>query len=129
MDWTRLDDRFDVVVDFEARLPLHRVRRRIARNGRYSVTGGSLPVIARTLAAAGITAVTPGGRMGLLLWKPHQRAALQHLMAEVVGGRLRAVIDSTFQLERTADAFRRFASGDFVGKVVVTVSGAGSGDV
>jgi NADPH:quinone reductase-like Zn-dependent oxidoreductase len=121
VDWTGLDDHFDVVVDFEAWLPLHRVRRRLARGGRCSVTGGSLAVIARTVAAAGITAVTPGGRMGLLLWKPHRRADLEHLQGEVAAGRLRPVIDSTFPLERTADAFRRFASGDFVGKVVVTV--------
>jgi NADPH:quinone reductase-like Zn-dependent oxidoreductase len=120
-DWTRLDGTYDVVVDFEGWLPLHRVRRRLDRTGHYVITGGSLGVLARAAAATPWTAVTPGGRLSVLLWKPHRRSDLEALLADVATGRIRAVVDSTYPLERTADAFARFAGGEFVGKVVVTV--------
>jgi NADPH:quinone reductase-like Zn-dependent oxidoreductase len=120
-DWTGLDETYDVVVDFEGWLPLHRVRRRLDARGRYVITGGSLGVLARAAGAAGLTAVSPGGRIGVLLWKPHRRSDLERLLTDLTTARIRSVVDSTFALERTADAFRRFASGEFVGKVVVTV--------
>lgn len=41
---------------------------------------------------------------------------------EVAAGRLRPVIDTTFPLERAADAHRRMEEGDHVGKIVLTIA-------
>ena len=44
-------------------------------------------------------------------------------MRELVdNGTIRPVVDRTFPLEGTADAFRYYAEGNFTGKIVVTVN-------
>jgi len=43
------------------------------------------------------------------------------VMPLVRQGRIRPVMDSTFPLEKAADAHRRMESGEHIGKIVLTV--------
>ena len=44
---------------------------------------------------------------------------LRHVWPHLEAGRIRPVIDSTFPLDRAADAHRRMEAGDHVGKIVL----------
>lgn len=79
-----------------------------------------LPVLQRRLTITGSTLrprpVEEKGRLA--------RALREAVWPLLESGRVRPLIDSTFPLERAADAHRRMESGEHVGKIVLTVGGA-----
>ena len=108
---------FDRIVDAVAVHPLATYRRALAADGVCLLVGGRTWTILR----AGLSSVVPWGdrRVSLLIHRPNQ--GLDDLGARVAQGQVRAVIDRTFPLEEAADAFRHYATGGFVGKIVITV--------
>lgn len=119
---------YDIILDNQGASTLDANIGLLAPQGRLvivGVAGGSQAQIdLGSLMAAG--AEVSSSSLGRL--PDETRAALcAELAVEVlpalVAGRLRPVLDTTFGLERIADAHRRFTEPDRVGKVVVTVSG------
>ncbi len=58
-------------------------------------------------------------RMGLVLGKPNDAAALAAVGEMVRAGTLAPVIDRTYTLAEVPDAMRRYASGEARGKLVI----------
>jgi NADPH:quinone reductase-like Zn-dependent oxidoreductase len=121
-DFTATGATYDQILDVIANRPLRHFVRALAPAGRLSIVGGTPGVLFRALTAGPILGLATGKSIRLVIHRP-AAADLDRLSALYERGVVRPLIDSVFPLERTADAFARFATGQAVGKVVVTVAG------
>ena len=129
-DFTRGDERYDVVIDIPGNHPFAAVRRALTPHGAYVLVGhdqygregravlGSIPRMFGLMARAPFTDHVPRASFS-------SRPKLEHLRelsALAVAGALRPVIDRTFPLEEAAAAIDHLASGCARGRVVLDVS-------
>jgi NADPH:quinone reductase-like Zn-dependent oxidoreductase len=108
----RISGRYDRIVDLHASV---RCRRALAPRGVYGVIGGTLPRIGWT-ALVGLAARRK--RIGVVIHKPG-RDPLERLTPLLEAGTVVPVIDGTYPLEDARQAFERYGSGEFFGKVVI----------
>ena len=104
----------DIVVDNVGAATWPKTLRAVARGGRVLTVGGT-------------TGYDPPAQLNQLFWKqvsvigstmgdPHEFETVMRLVFE---GRLKAVVDQEFPLERGADAYRRLAEGENQGKLLL----------
>lgn len=119
-DFTATGDRYDRILDVAANRPVMHFARALAPGGRLSVVGGSPGTLLRLVTLGTVLGVLTGKRLGLVIHKVRS-SELDRLGALCAAGKLRPAIDSTYPLDRIADAFARFASGQFTGKIVISI--------
>lgn len=117
--------RHDVVIDLVGNRRLRDLARTVAPGGALVLSGGGAPGEGKFLGPLGllVRAQVYGRLARLRLLTPlatPDTASLQHLGALVVSGDVVPVVDRTYPLERTADAFRYVEQEHASGKVVVT---------
>jgi NADPH2:quinone reductase len=115
-DFTRGDDRYDVIFDAVGRSSFSRARRVLAKGGTYTSTAA----LARGI---GWSVLTPSRRTrhvrtGMSVDK---RESLAYISELVEQGRLTIPIDSTFELDQIREAHRVVDSGRKRGNVVIRV--------
>jgi len=127
-DFTRRDERYDLIVDIPGNHPFAACRRVLTPDGRYVLIGhdhygrvgrrwlGSLPRFGR-LAVLSLF-VRNLRRSGSRA--PSKREAMETLRAHLEAGDLTPVIDRTYPLSQAGAAIRYLADGDPVGRVVLT---------
>ena len=114
-DFTRLGDRFDVVVDMKTTRSPRAHARALAPGGRYVTVGGELPRLLQLLLGRLF------GRKDqhILSLKPNRD--LEALAPLLQHGTLKPVIDGPHPLSETPRLIRYFGEGRHTGKVVVAV--------
>ena len=122
-DFTRGEERYDLVLDNVENRPLSDVRRVLTTNGTLilnSGTGsGGIGLIVRLVWPL-VRSAFGRQKMRRYLSTPN-RADLEALKVLAEEGKLRPVIDRTYPLADTAEALRRVATGRARGKVVINV--------
>ncbi|WP_435201216.1 NAD(P)-dependent alcohol dehydrogenase [Janibacter sp. GS2] len=128
-DFTRGDERYDVIIDIPGNHPFSAIRRVLAPHGTYVLVGhdqygrtgravlGSIPTMFRLMARAPFSEQLPRPSFS-------SRPKLEHLTALAAlaeAGMLRSAIDRTFSLEEAGAALSHLASGTARGRVVLTV--------
>jgi len=117
-DFTKTGKRYDLILDLAAHRPLPDCMTALTTRGRYIMVGGATVRIFQTLLLGPVHAVPGKRRTGILTHKPNKNLAeIGELLRT---GKLAALIDREFSLDRIRDAFRYFASGKVRGKVVIT---------
>lgn len=114
-DFTRGDDRYDVVFDSVGRSSFAACRPVLTARGSYLPTTG---LVNNWLAVRTSLTGGPRVRTGMSVRKHAALAELRRLLSE---GRLRVIIDRTYALPDLAEAHRHVDSGHKTGNVVVTV--------
>jgi NADPH:quinone reductase-like Zn-dependent oxidoreductase len=128
IDYTREDfakngQRYDLIVDATAQRPVLTIRRSLTPTGIYVVIGGSGSSILQTLLLGRLIRAAAGQTIGLMLAKPnHDIGYLSELLDS---GKIAPVIDRTYPLHEAPDALRRIGEGRALGKLVITMTGAG----
>ena len=122
-DFTRREDRFDVVLDAACASTFHRARRVLTEVGVYLNTGGDAAAVVSTAASAVLArlgsrqrAIPMALRNGPRIW--------QRLLDLVRRQVLRAHIEEEIGLEAVADALRSMQTGHGRGKRVVRLRNA-----
>jgi len=119
-DFTRMGQRFDLVLDVTLSRSVTSQFRALSSEGRYVVVGGTTGLLLQTVTLGSLVGLMSSKKTGIVAHKPNSDD-LGHLADLVDCAQLRPVIDSTYSLEDGVAAFRRFGSGLHVGKVVITV--------
>lgn len=120
-DPTRSDQRYDLILDMQARRSAGDWRRVLTPDGAYLMVGGSARrIILGTLQ--GQLARSSGQHIGILPGWPHSRQDMEQTSALIESGKVRPAIDRTYPLARTAEALRYVADGHVLGKVVIEIA-------
>jgi NADPH:quinone reductase-like Zn-dependent oxidoreductase len=125
-DFTKGDQRYDVVIDNVANHSLSECRHVLTPNGIYVMIGGGgaseqgfLGAMGNVLKA-GLYSRLVKQKMGFMMANSNQNDLA--LLADMVqSGKLKAVIDRTYKLEQVPEAVRYVEEGHARGKVVITV--------
>ena len=125
-DFTKSDQRYDVVIDNVANHSLSEFRRVLTPNGIYVMIGGGgaseqgfLGALGRALNAA-VYGNFVKQKMGMMMAQPTTKDLT--LLAEMVeSGKLKLVIDRTYKLEQVPEAVRYMEEGHARGKVIVSM--------
>lgn len=117
-DFTRRDDRFDVVFDAACASSFRAARRVLTEAGCYINTGGATAAVASTVASAIVVRFTSRQR-AVPFTLANVPANWQRLARLAAAGALHAHVERTIALDEVADAQRRMETGHGRGKIVV----------
>ncbi len=92
----------------------------LAPDGVYALVGGSLGAILGAAVLGTWISWTGSRKMGILAVRQNKED-LATVAGLVARGELRCVIDRCYPLAEAAEAMRRLAAGEALGKVVVTM--------
>ncbi len=124
-DVTKRRDRFDVILDIAATRSVGSMRKLLVPNGQFvqvgaSKSGGWFGIFGRIIAIV-VRSRLLKQRVLMYIARTNQ-ADLTYVGELMVAGKVRAVIDRTYQLAETAEAVRYLGTGEARAKVVITVS-------
>jgi NADPH:quinone reductase-like Zn-dependent oxidoreductase len=117
-DFTRTDERYDLVLDLVAHRSAFACRRVLAPGGRYWCVGGPVRTLVAIVTVGSIIGRLSGRRLGMLVVRlgPTHFSPLADLC---VAGDIGLHIDRTFGLDEVPEALRYVGEGLARGKVVV----------
>jgi len=125
-DFTKGEQRYDVIVDNVANHSLSECRRVLNPKGKYVMIGGGganeqgfIGVMARPLKAM-ILSRFVGQQMGMMMAEPSQKD-LTVLADMMQSGKIKPVIDRTYKLDQVPDAIRYLEEGHARGKVIIAM--------
>lgn len=118
-DFTRCDDRYDVILDARATRSPFEIRRALREGGRYVAVGGRSGRILQILAAAPLLARLHRVHLHILPLEPNRD--LEKVLALWSTRGLGCPIDGPFALEDLPRALELFGSARHIGKVVIRV--------
>ena len=125
-DFSKGDQRYDVLIDNVANHSLSESRRVLTANGIYVMVGGGsaneqglVGALGKALNAAVYSRFIKQ-KMGMMMAQP-STADLTLLAGMVESGKLKTVIDRTYKWDPTVDAIRYVEEGHARGKVIITV--------
>lgn len=123
-DVTRSGERFDLLIDIAGTRPLGRLRRVLAPGSTVVLVGG--PRKGRLLGPLGhvirskLRSIVTRQRLTFFV-ASLDKEGMETLRGLFEAGKLTSVVDSTYPLERLADALDHMAEGHPRGKIVVTL--------
>jgi len=123
-DFTRREDRFDVIFDAACASSFAAARRVLTESGAYLNTGEDMASVVRTAASAVLTrlrsrqrAIPVSLKNASPIWRRVVDLARQ--------GTLRPHVERTIAMDEVADAFRAMETGHGRGKIVVRLQAVG----
>ncbi len=119
-DWADERDRYDRIVDLVGHRSPYRVHRALRPGGSYRIVGGHTRTLLAVLAAGPSIRWATGKQVKVLV-VPQSRADLEAVTALVVDGAFAPAVDRVYPLEEAPAAFARLVSGDYRGKIAVTI--------
>ena len=125
-DFTKGNERYDVILDNVGTQPLSGFRRVLKPKGILVMVGGGGPndgkwvgPMARPIKAMLMSPFT-SQKMGMMLAEPNQKDL--NLVAEMMeSGKVKPVIDRTYPLSQIREAMTYLEQGHARGKVIITV--------
>jgi len=118
-DFTRNEQRYDLILDMAAHHSIFDYRRALSPRGAYVVEGGSTARLLQIALVGPWISMTGSRKLGPLLLK--QNKGLTFLVGLLEAGKVRPVIDRTYPLDQVPEALRYFGEGQALGKLVITV--------
>ena len=125
-DFTKGDQRYDVILDNVGTQPLSGFRRVLTPKGIYVMIGGGGPNDSRWIGPFGrvintmVLSPFMSQKMGMMMADANQKD-LTILADMMQSGKMKPVIDRTYKLSEVPDAIRYLEQGHARGKVVITV--------
>jgi NADPH:quinone reductase-like Zn-dependent oxidoreductase len=122
VDYTRLPERYDWILDTDSHHPITKCRRALRPKGVYITLGGTSRTIFTGLVVGPLISLFSDRWSGLALWwKPFHADDVETLKRLIAEGKLRPVIDRRFPLSEVVEALRYVDDGHARGKVIITI--------
>lgn len=118
-NFTKTEKKYDLILDVIAKKPLSQYKSVLNPNGAFVVVGGSVTLLLK-LALKSIFPKKSDRKMGILMHKPN-RQDLKILQELLESGKLKPIVDQSFPLAKTRDAFTYYGKNLVKGKIVITM--------
>ena len=121
-DYTKAGHTYDLILDVIAHRSVSDYKRALKPGGTFAMIGGSMGgLLFRMMAIEPLLSKFRNKKIGIMGYRPN-RKDLDFLTQLFEEKKVIPVIDSCFPLQNTADAFRHFISGKFIGKVIIEIA-------
>ena len=122
-DYTRAGKQYDLILDVIAHRTISDYRRALKPSGTFSMIGGSMGSLLLKLMLFGpMLSKLAGKKLGIMGYRP-SRKDLDSITQLFEEGKLVPVIDRTYSLANTPEAFQYFGTGKVKGKIIISVNG------
>jgi len=118
-DYTKSGDRYDLILDLEARRSVFAYRRCLNPGGRFVVVGGTLRSLLQVVTLGRLIA-SEGRSLRVLMHKPN-REDMEEMNRLIEAGTVKPVVEMVYPLEDAAAAVRHLGEGRTLGKVVISI--------
>ena len=119
-NFTEKAERYDVIIGANGGHPLSAYNRVLSQNGIFVHVGGSISQLFQAMTLGPFMSMTGKKKMSSFLQRPNQQD-LVFLKELLEAGKVKSVIDRTYNLNEVPEAFRYFVEGHAQGKVVITM--------
>jgi NADPH:quinone reductase-like Zn-dependent oxidoreductase len=120
-DYTKTGMQYDYILDVTARRSVHDYKRALKPNGVFAMIGGSMGwLLFQMMLIQPLLSKFTNKKLGIMGYHVN-REGLDELTSLYEKGIIKPVIDKSFPLEKTTDAFRYYEQGGFKGKIVITM--------
>jgi NADPH:quinone reductase-like Zn-dependent oxidoreductase len=119
-DFTKSDERYDLIVAINGNHSLISYKRLLNKTGIYVMVGGALVQVFKSIFFSWLFSM--GSRKMRFLSAKSDRKDLEFLAQLFEKGKIKAPIEQYFPLEKTADAMNYLSEGHAKGKVVIKVN-------
>jgi NADPH:quinone reductase-like Zn-dependent oxidoreductase len=124
-DFTKSDRQYDLIFAVNGYHPLSAYKRALKPEGRYVMTGGTMPQIFQAMLQGPGKSKTTGQKIGSVSAKANQRDLMT--LAELLkAGKIAAVIDKSFPFSQAPEAMRYLGTGHARAKVVIVMEDSAS---
>jgi len=120
-DFTRNGRQYDFILAVNGYQSLSAYKHALMPNGTYVFIGGSPAQTFQALLLGPLMSERHGRKMTSVMKKASQKDLL-YIRELLDGGIIRPVIDESYPLSKTAEAFRYFEKGHARGKVIITIA-------
>ncbi|HLY25407.1 MAG TPA: NAD(P)-dependent alcohol dehydrogenase [Aggregatilineales bacterium] len=119
-DFTRNEQRYDLIVAANGYHPILDYRRVLVPNGIYVMTGGTMAQMFQAILLGPWLSMVGGKKMGIL--SAHPSSTDLGFVKELIDARkVKPVLDRCYPLDEAAEALRYLGEGHARGKVVITI--------
>ena len=118
-DFTKGGERYDLILDVKTNRSPFAYARALKPGGTYVTVGGNPARLLEAFVMGPLMSRLQGKHVRIAALKPNKDLAYINELFN--SGKLVPVIDSSYELAKVPEAFRRFATGDYQGKIIVTV--------
>ena len=119
-DFTRSGRRYDLILDVKTNRSPFAYLRALNSNGTYVTVGGSIPRLLQAFVTGPFTSRLYRKHLRLVGLRPNKDLIYMNELFEA--GKLLPVIDGPYTLATLPEAFRYFGTGDYKGKIIVTIA-------
>lgn len=118
-DFTRLEQRYDLVLDVKTNRSAFAYLRTLNARGIYVTVGGLSGRLVQVALLGLVLPLFSKKRLRVVALRPNKDLGYMTELAEA--GKVKPVIDSTYRLSDLAAAMRRFGEARHKGKIIVTM--------
>lgn len=120
-NYTAVKEKYDLIIDNVAQSSIFSYARALKRGGIFAIIGGKMSVIVG-VGLFGTWIFRPiNKRMKIVSFLPRAKY-LNELSKRFESGKLKTVIDSVYPFEQLPEAFKKYESKKFIGKIVLSMN-------
>lgn len=120
-DFTKGNQRYDLIIAVNGNYPLSAYKRLLNKNGIYVMVGGAMTQIIKSLLLGRLMSF--GSKKMLTLSAKSNQKDMEMIVKLAADGKIRPVIESRYPLDKAAEAMKYVSNGHARGKVVINVVG------
>ncbi len=118
-DFVQNGRKYDLILDPVANRSIYEYKQSLTSTGKFVMVGGTGKSIIQSMVLGPLLSESNGKKLGILAHEPNKDLNfLTDLFEKDV---VKPVIDKVFPLNKIQEAFRYYASGNHIGKVVISV--------
>jgi len=120
-DYTKLEQRYDWILDVAAYRTIFESRRALRPEGVYVMIPASMGGVFQSMVLGPLISMVDSHKMGMLMWKPFKKQDVEVLKELLDAGTVTPVIDRSYPLRQVPEALRYQEEGRARGKIVITI--------